>query len=100
MHCWFFCDDTLFRKRRIDNEAPEPCEEELEQEPDVYEPEETHAYYIPGKQLPLDHVEPMFIKCVLIAKTCMLCFMKCYVLSRVAITHLVVEVGFDILLSL
>ena len=67
----------LFRNWRVDYEAPEPYEEELEQEPNDHEPEKTSEYYFPGKQLPLDHIKPMFVKCVLIAK------IACYVLENV-----------------
>ena len=95
-----FCGNVLLHNRHVDYEVPEPYEEELEQELDVYEPEKTHECYLPIKQLPLDHIAPMFVKYVLIAKTCLLCSRKCYVLCRLVITYLVVEVGLDTLLSL
>ena len=38
---------------------PVPYEEEFKQEQEIYEPVKTFESYFPGKQTPLDHVEPM-----------------------------------------
>ena len=48
-------------------------EEQFEQEQEIFEPVQTFANYYPGKQTPLDHVEPMFMKYDLFAKV------ACYV---------------------
>ena len=73
---WFFCGNILFRNRRIEYEGePVSYEEESEQEPKIYEPVKTFENYFPGKQIPLDHVEPMFMKCDLFVKV------ACYVLE-------------------
>ena len=71
---WFFRGNILFRNRRIEYEGePVPYEEEFEQEQEIYEPVKSIENYYPGKQTPLDHVEPMFVKCDLFAKV------ACYV---------------------
>jgi len=57
---WFFRGNILFRNRRIEYEGePVPYEEEFKQEQEIYEPVKTIENYYPGKQTPLDHVEPM-----------------------------------------
>ena len=45
--------------RRVDYELPVPHEEEPEPEQEYHEPVEARQCYYPGKQTPLDHVEPM-----------------------------------------
>ena len=59
-HIRFFRGNVLFRNRRIEYEGePVQYEEEFEQEQEIFEPVQTFANYYPGKQTPLDHVEPM-----------------------------------------
>ena len=53
-----------------------PHEEEPEPEQESHETVEARQCYFPGKQTPLDHVEPMFMKCDLFAKV------ACYVLEN------------------
>ena len=51
-------------------------EEELELEQDFNEAVKNQECYFSGKQTPLDHVEPIFMKCDLFAKV------ACYVLEN------------------
>ena len=59
-----YCSAT----RRVDYDVPVPYEEELEPVQDFYEAAKTQEFYFLGKQIPLDHIDPMFYEMVLFDK--------------------------------
>ena len=57
-----------FVMRCVDYDVPVPHEEEPEPVQDFYEAVKTQEYYFSGKQIPLDHVDPMIYDMCLFAK--------------------------------